>query len=46
MSLLKDKVSSIIKSNDESQVAVLTHDMQCYYDFKKIADEIAKEVKT
>lgn len=45
MSLLKDKVSSIIKNNDESQVAVLTHDMQCYYDFQKIADEIAKEIK-
>lgn len=45
MSLLKDKVSSIIKNNDESQVAVLTHDMQCYYDFQKIADEIVKEIK-
>lgn len=45
MSLLKDKVSSIIKNNDESQVAVLTHDMQCYYDFQKIAEEIAKEIK-
>lgn len=45
MSLLKDKVSSIIKNNDESQVAVLTHDMQCYYDFQKIADEIEKEIK-
>ncbi|WP_206282011.1 AAA family ATPase [Streptococcus sp. KCJ4932] len=45
MSLLKDKVSSIIKNNDESQVAVLTHDMQCYYDFQKIAGEIAKEIK-
>ncbi|WP_034469088.1 AAA family ATPase [Butyrivibrio sp. AE2005] len=44
MSLLKDKVSSIIKNNDESQVAVMTHDMQCYYDFQKIADEISKEV--
>lgn len=44
MSLLKDKVSSIIKYNDESQVAVLTHDMQCYYDFQKIADEIKKEI--
>lgn len=44
MSLLKDKVSSIIKNNNESQVAVLTHDMQCYYDFQKIGDEIAKEI--
>ena len=44
MSLLKDKVSSIIKNNDESQVAVFTHDMQCYNDFQKIAKEIAKEV--
>ena len=46
MSLLKDKISSIIKNNDESQVAVLTHDFQCYYDLQKIADEIMKEVKT
>jgi wobble nucleotide-excising tRNase len=46
MSLLKNKVSSIIKNNDESQVVVLTHDMQCYYDFHKIAKEIAIEVKT
>lgn len=45
MSLLKDKISSVIKNNEESQVAVFTHDMQCYYDFQKIADEIAKEVK-
>lgn len=44
MSLLKDKVSSILKNNDESQVAVLTHDMQCYYDFQKIAEEIKKEI--
>ncbi len=44
MSLLKDKISSVIKNNEESQVAVLTHDKQCYYDFQKIASEIAKEV--
>ena len=46
MSLLKDKISSIIKNNDESQVAVLTHDFQCYYDLLKIADEIKKEVSS
>ena len=45
MSLLKDKVSSILKNNDESQVAVLTHDMQCCYDFQKIALEINKELE-
>lgn len=45
MSLLKDKLSSVLKNNDESQVSVLTHDMQCYYDFQKIAGEIEKEIK-
>lgn len=44
MSLLKDKLSSVIKNNDESQVAILTHDMQCYYDFQKIAKEITQEI--
>lgn len=45
MSLLKAKISSVIKNNDDSQILVLTHDIQCMYDLQKIGDEIANECK-
>lgn len=45
MSLLKAKLSDIIKNNDESQVLILTHDIQCLYDLQKIGEEICNEYK-
>jgi len=45
MSLMKDKLSTIVKNNDESQIFILTHDMQCFYDLQKISGEISKEVQ-
>ena len=35
MSLLKAKIADIIKSNPESQILVMTHDIQCLYDLQK-----------
>lgn len=43
MSLLKSKVADVIKNNSESQVLLMTHDIQCLYDFQKIGDEICEE---
>lgn len=40
MSLLKIKVSYIIMTNPESQILIMTHDIQCLYDLQKIADEV------
>lgn len=45
MSLLKSKVADIIKNNSESQVLLMTHDIQCLYDLQKIADDICDEYK-
>lgn len=45
MSLLKAKVADIIKNNFESQIMLMTHDIQCLYDFQKIAEEICDEYK-
>lgn len=45
MSLLKSKMADIIKSNSESQILVMTHDIQCLYDLQKIGDEICDEYK-
>lgn len=45
MSLLKIKVSDIITTNPESQILIMTHDIQCLYDLQKIADEVSDEVK-
>ncbi len=45
MSLLKSKVADVIKNNAESQVLMMTHDIQCLYDFQKIGDEICDEYK-
>lgn len=45
MSLLKAKLSDIIKTNLESQVLLMTHDIQCLYDFQKIGEEICNEYK-
>lgn len=45
MSLLKAKIADIIKSNEESQVMILTHDIQCLYDFQKIGDEVCEEYR-
>lgn len=45
MSLLKIKVSDIIMTNPESQILIMTHDIQCLYDLQKIADEVSDEVK-
>lgn len=43
MSLLKAKISDVINSNAESQVFIMSHDLQCTYDLKKIGDEIGNE---
>lgn len=45
MSLLKTKVSDIIKTNPESQILLMTHDVQCLYDFQKIGKEICDEYR-
>ena len=45
MSLLKSKMSDIIKSNLESQILVMTHDIRCLYDLEKIGEEISDEYK-
>lgn len=45
MSLLKAKLADIIKTNPESQVLLMTHDIQCLYDFQKIGEEICDEYK-
>lgn len=45
MSLLKAKVADIIKSNSESQILLMTHDIQCLYDLQKIGEEISEEYK-
>lgn len=45
MSLLKTKVSDIIKANSESQILLMTHDLQCLYDLQKIGDEVCDEYK-
>lgn len=45
MSLLKAKVADIIKTNQESQILVMTHDIQCLYDLQKIGEEVCNEYK-
>mgnify|MGYP000852135205 FL=1 len=45
MSLLKAKVADIIKTNPESQILMMTHDIQCLYDFQKIGEEVCNEYK-
>lgn len=45
MSLLKAKICDILKGNQDSQVLLMTHDIQCLYDLQKIGDEIEKESK-
>ena len=45
MSLLKAKVADIIKTNPESQILVMTHDIQCLYDLQKIGEEVCIEYK-
>lgn len=45
MSLLKAKIADIIKTNPESQILVMTHDIQCLYDFQKIGEEVCNEYK-
>ena len=45
MSLLKAKMSDIIKSNSESQILLMTHDIRCLYDLEKIGEEISDEYK-
>ena len=45
MSLLKAKIADIIKSNPESQILVMTHDIQCLYDLQKIGEEVCNEYK-
>lgn len=45
MSLLKAKMSDIIKSNSESQILLMTHDIRCLYDLDKIGKEISDEYK-
>ncbi|WP_303726370.1 AAA family ATPase [Anaerovibrio lipolyticus] len=43
MSLLKYKLNKIMTNNKNSQIIVLTHDMQCMFDLQKIFQEICKE---
>lgn len=45
MSLLKSKVADIIKTNSESQILFMTHDIQCLYDLQKIGEEVCDEYK-
>ena len=45
MSLLKAKVADIIKTNPESQILLMTHDIQCLYDLQKIGEEVCYEYK-
>ena len=45
MSLLKTKISDIVKSNYESQVLLMTHDIKCLYDLQKIGNEVSSEYK-
>lgn len=45
MSLLKAKMSDIIKCNSESQILLMTHDIRCLYDLEKIGEEISDEYK-
>ena len=45
MSLLKAKIADIIKTNPESQILVMTHDIQCLYDLQKIGEEVCNEYK-
>lgn len=44
MSFLRSKVSEILKSNQESQIIIMTHDIQCFYDMHKIGEDIKDEV--
>lgn len=46
MSLLKSKIADIIKTNPESQILIMTHDIQCLYDLQKIGEEVCNEYKT
>ena len=46
MSLLKAKISDVINSNAESQVFIMSHDLQCTYDLQKIGIEIGNENKS
>ncbi|MCM1288751.1 MAG: AAA family ATPase [Clostridium sp.] len=45
MSLLKAKIADIIKTNPESQILLMTHDIQCLYDLQKIGEEVCSEYK-
>lgn len=45
MSLLKAKIADIIKSNSESQILIMTHDIQCLNDLQKIGHEVCGEYK-
>lgn len=45
MSLLKAKIADIIKTNPESQILMMTHDIQCLYDLQKIGEEVCNEYK-
>ena len=45
MSLIKAKLSDIIMANKESQILIMTHDIQCLYDLTKICKEVGYEVK-
>ena len=45
MSFLRSKISDILINNDESQILLMTHDIQSFYDFLKIGDEVCGEYK-
>lgn len=45
MSFLRSKISDILINNEESQILLMTHDIQSFYDFLKIGDEVCGEYK-
>ena len=45
MSFLRSRISDILKNNEESQILIMTHDIQSFYDFLKIGDDVCSEYK-
>lgn len=43
MSLLKEKMSSILCSNPNTKIIILSHDIQSVFDFEKMSSEIEKK---
>lgn len=45
MSLLKAKVADIIKANPQSQILLMTHDIQCLYVLQKLEMRFAMNIR-